>query len=159
MRSLQSVLEKHKFFEGMETSYLELITGCASNVRFKTGELIFREGEIANHFYIIRQGEVALEIPVPGRGSITTQTLGEADVLGWSWLYPPYRWFLNARALESVRAIALDGECLRTKCDEDPRLGYELMKRFSYIVMQRLQATRLQILDIYGNRVNEGHEE
>lgn len=158
MQSLQSVLEKHKFFEGMETSYLEFITGCASNVKFKIGELIFREGEVANHFYIIRQGKVALEIPVPGRGSITTQTLGEGDVLGWSWLYPPYRWFLNARVIEPVRTIALDGECLRKKCDEDPQLGYELMKRFSYIIMQRLQATRLQILDIYGDQVKEGHE-
>ncbi len=152
MQSLQSVLEKHPFLEGMDTAYLELITGCASNIRFKTRELIFREGEIANHFYFIRQGKVALEIPVPGRGSITIETLGEGDVLGWSWLYPPYLWFLNAKALELVRAIALDGECLRTKCDEDPSLGYELMKRFSYIIMQRLQATRLQILDIYGDR-------
>ena len=155
MQSLQSILEKHKFFEGMETSYLELITGCASNIRFKTGDLIFREGEEANHFYIIRQGKIALEIPMPGRGSIPIQTIGEGDVLGWSWLYPPYYWVLNARALEPVRAIALDGECLRTKCDEDPRLGYELMKRFSYIIMNRLQAARLQMIDIYGNRVKE----
>lgn len=158
MQTLQSILEKHPFLEGMETNYLELITGCASNVRFKPGDLIFREGEVANHFYFIREGKVALEIPMPGKGSITTQTLGDGDVLGWSWLYPPYRWLLNARVIEPVRAIALDGECLRTKCDEDPRLGYELMKRFSYIIMQRLQAARLQILDIYGKEIKESHE-
>jgi len=155
MKSLQSILEKHKFFEGMGKSYLELIAGCASNIHFHAGDLIFREGEEANHFYILREGKTALEIPIPSRGSIPIQTIGEGDVLGWSWLYPPYHWVLNARALENVRAIALDGECLRTKCDEDPRLGYELMKRFSYIIMQRLQAARLQMIDIYGNRVKE----
>jgi len=126
-----------------------LIVGCAANVRFEAGEYIFREGEDANQFYIIRHGKVALELFTPERGVLTIQTLGAGDVLGWSWLFPPYRWRFDARALELTRAIALDGTCLRNKCDEDHNLGYELVKRFAQIIIERLQATRLQLLDVY----------
>ncbi len=126
-----------------------MIVGCAANVRFEAGEYIFREGEDANQFYIIRHGKVALELFTPERGVLTIQTLGAGDVLGWSWLFPPYRWRFDARALELTRAIALDGTCLRNKCDEDHNLGYELVKRFAQIIIERLQATRLQLLDVY----------
>lgn len=150
MQTLESILAEHPFLKGLDPHHLQLIAGCASNVRFDAGRLIFREGEEADQFYIIRRGKVALEVFVPGRGSITIQTIGEGDVLGWSWLFPPYHWHFDARALELTRAIAFDGKCLRTKCEDDHDLGYELVKRFTHIVMQRLQATRLQLLDVYG---------
>lgn len=153
IQTLEPVLKEHPFFKDLEPSYIRLITECASNVRFDAGEYIFREGEEANSFYIVRHGKVALELFAPGRGSVTIQTIGEGDVLGWSWLVSPYRWFMDARALQLVRAVALDGKCLRNKCEEDPKLGYELMKRFAHIIMERLHAARLQILDIYGVRV------
>jgi CRP-like cAMP-binding protein len=111
---------------------------------------VFREGGDADQFYLIQQGKVALKIFAPERGSITIQTLGEGDVLGWSWLFPPYRWYFDARTLERTNAIAFNGACLRAKMEENPDLGYELMKRFARIIEQRLQATRLQLLDIYG---------
>jgi len=149
METLEPILAEHPFFEGLEPRHLSLIVGCASNVRFNPGQLLFREGDKANQFYMIRQGKVAVEIHAAERGSITVQTVGEGEVLGWSWLIPPYRWRFDARAVELTRAIALDGECLRTKSEEDHSLGYELLKRFSLTIVERLDAMRLQLLDLY----------
>jgi CRP/FNR family transcriptional regulator, cyclic AMP receptor protein len=148
--SLEPILSSHPFFHGLPESYLQLIAGCASNVRFEAGEKIFQSGEAANTFYIIRGGRVTVDIFIPGRGDVTIETLTEGEVLGLSWLFPPYIWRFNSRAMELTRAIALDGKCLRTKCEADPSLGYELLKRISSILMQRLEVTSMQLLDIYG---------
>jgi CRP-like cAMP-binding protein len=118
-------------------------------VRFEKGAYIFKEGEEANEFYLIRAGKVALEIFAPQRKPIMLATLDEGEVLGWSWLLPPYQWRFHAHAIETVRAIALDGKCLRTKCEENHDLGYEILKRFAQIMEQRLEATRFQLLDVY----------
>jgi CRP-like cAMP-binding protein len=150
METLERILAEHPFFRGLDPRYLKLAAGCASNVRFDAGQFIFREGEEANHFYLIRQGRVAVEIFVPNKGSVLLQTLEEGDILGWSWLIPPYHWRFDARAVEMTRAIALDGKCLRDKCEADHDLGYELLKRFASILGQRLDATRFQLLDVYG---------
>jgi len=150
MRTLEGVLAKHPFFAGLDPRYLALAVGCASNLRFNAGELIFREGEEANHFYLIREGKVSLEVSAPGRGSLTIQTLRGGDILGWSWLIPPYNWRFDARAAETTRAVVLDGKCLRGKCEGDHELGYELLKRVTSVLGQRLDATRFQLLDIYG---------
>ncbi len=150
MEDLGKILAEHPFLKGIESHYIDLITGCASNVKFDAGKFIFKEGEAADKFYIIRYGKVMLEIVSPEKGPIVIDSLETGDVLGWSWLIPPYRWKFDARTVELVRAIALDGKCLRGKCDDDHNLGYELMKRFSHIIEQRLQSTRLQLLDLYG---------
>ena len=150
MESLKRILSEHPFFKELDEKYIDLITGCASNVRFNAGEFIFREGEDADKFYIIRHGKVALEIFAAERGSITIQTVEEGEVLGWSWLVPPYKWHFDARALELTRAIALDGKCLRKKCEENYEFGYKLMSKFVGIIVKRLQATRIQLLDVYG---------
>jgi len=150
METLEPVLTEHPFLKGLEPRYLKLIVGCASNVRFKADQFLFHEGEEADRFYMIRQGKVAVEIRAAKRASIIIQTVGEGEVLGWSWLIPPYRWRFAARAVELTRAIALDGKCLRTKSEEDHNLGYELLKRFCDIIVERLDATRLQLLDVYG---------
>lgn len=149
-RTLEPYLAEHPFFKGLDPAYLKILVGCASNVRFDAGQFILREGEAANNFYIIRHGKVAVEIFSPNRGAVTIQTIGEGDVLGWSWLIPPYHWRFDAKAVEPIRALALDGKCLRTKCEKDHDLGYELLKRFAHIITGRLEATRLQLLDVYG---------
>jgi len=149
METLERVLAEHPFFKGLERPYLQLLAECASRVRFDAGEVIFRESEPANLFYLIRRGKVAVETFSPNRGSIIIQTLGEGQVLGWSWLIAPYRRRFDARAVELTRAIALDGECIREKCERDYQFGYELMKRVAQLMDQRLQATRLQLLDVY----------
>ena len=150
MQTLESILVGHPFFKELKPQYLQLITGCASNVRFNAGTYMLREGAEASPFYLIRHGKVALEISAAQRGHITIETIEAGEVLGWSWLFPPYRWHFSARVVEPVRAIALDGTCLRAKGEEDHDLGYELMKRVAHIMMERLQATRMQLLDVYG---------
>jgi CRP/FNR family cyclic AMP-dependent transcriptional regulator len=149
IENLERMLTEHPFFEGLNKRCLQLLVECASNVRFNAGEVIFREGEEAGLFYLIRHGRVSVETFAPNRGPIIIQTLGEGDLLGWSWLIEPYRWRFEARAVELTRAIALDGTCLRGKCEGDHELGYELMKRIAHVIEKRLQATRLQLLDVY----------
>lgn len=150
METIERILAQHPFFEGLDAGYLKLLTGCASNVRFDAGAYVFREGEEANCFYLIRHGKVALEIRAPHRPPVVIETLEEGDILGWSWVIPPHYWRFDARVVEPMRAFALDGKCLRGKCEKDHDLGYELLKRFSHIVDERLQTTRLQLLDVYG---------
>jgi CRP/FNR family transcriptional regulator, cyclic AMP receptor protein len=150
METLEPILAAHPFFRDLDPRHLQLIVSCAANVRFEAGQFLFREGEDANQFYLLRHGTVSVEIFVPQRGALTIQTLREGDVLGWSWLLPPYRWHFDARAVNLTRALALDGKCLRAKCEDDHDLGYELFKRFARLMTERLQATRLQLLDVYG---------
>jgi CRP/FNR family transcriptional regulator, cyclic AMP receptor protein len=152
METLEPILAAHPFFKGLPEDQLKLLVGCASNVKFEAGEFISREGQDATEFFIIRQGKVALELFSPTHGPITVETLGDGDVTGWSWLLPPYRSHFDARAVDLTRAIRFDGKCLRAKLEEDHHLGYELLKRFVKIIAERLSATRLQLLDIYGTR-------
>jgi CRP-like cAMP-binding protein len=150
IHTLEPIVREHPFCKDLPERYVALITGCAKNVRFDPDSIVFREGEAANEFYLIREGLVGVEVTIPQRGATLVQTVGTGDVLGWSWLFPPYHWHFDARALEATRALALDGKCLRDKCREDHSLGYEFLLRFSQIVTERLEATRLQLLDLYG---------
>jgi len=150
METIAQILAKHPFFAEFDPEYLELVAGCGRNCRFNAGEYLFREGDPADTFFLIRHGMVALEIAVPGRQSMTIATLREGEIVGVSWLLQPYRCVFDARAVELTRAISLDAKCLRGKLDEDPVLGYEMVKRFLPILTSRLHATRLQLLDIYG---------
>ncbi|MBZ5679616.1 MAG: cyclic nucleotide-binding domain-containing protein [Acidobacteriia bacterium] len=149
MENLERIISEHPLFAGLEPRYTTLLVSCASNVRFEASTYIFKEGEEANEFYLIRAGRVALEIFAPQRKPIIVETLSEGDILGWSWLLPPYHWKFHAQAIQVTRAIALDGKCLRTKCEQNHDLGYEVLKRFAQIVERRLEATRIQLLDIY----------
>jgi len=149
MEDLERFLVVSPFFAGMKKEHLQLLVGCASNVRFDAGEFILREGQAASSCYLIHHGKVALEVFAPRRGPITIQTLGEGDILGWSWLVRPYQWRFDARAVELTRAIALDGGCLRQKSEADCCLGYELWKRFAEVMVERLQAARFQLINIY----------
>ena len=149
--TLEPLLREHPFLGELEPEYLALLAGCATNVRFREGAFMFREGEPADQCFLIREGKMALEIAAPGRGSIIVQTLGAGDVTGFSWLLEPHQWEFDGRAVEPVRALALDGTCLRGKCADDPRLGFELTQLFARLAIRRLQATRLRLLDVYGN--------
>jgi CRP-like cAMP-binding protein len=133
----------------MEQHYLQVLVGCARNVRFESTDVIFREGESANEFYLIRTGKVALQLFADRRGPLTVLTLEEGDVLGWSWLSPPYRWKFTARALEPTRAISMDGKCLREKAEYDHDLGYEILKRFVQVIEERVRATSTKLLNVY----------
>jgi len=152
METLERIIAEHEFFAGLESYYTGLLVGCGANVRFHPGTYIFKEGEEASEFYLIRSGKVALELFAPQRKPIVVETLGDGDILGWSWLLPPYLWKFHAHAVQDTRAIALDGKCLRNKCEQNHDLGYELLKRFAQIMERRLEATRLQLLDVYAVR-------
>jgi CRP-like cAMP-binding protein len=147
---LTSILRQHPFLVGLSDEHMRTIVGCAQNMRFEEGSYIIREGEVANTFYLIRTGRVALEIDVSGRGGLRIETSGPGEILGWSWLISPYRWHFSGVAVMDTHAIALDGECLRNKCDTDPHFGYEMLKRLAQVMESRLDATRLQLLDMYG---------
>jgi CRP-like cAMP-binding protein len=151
---LDQLIREHPFFEGMDEDTLTLIAGCAANERFDAGQYIFREGQPADKFYMVRHGTVALEVRAPGRDSIVLQTCDDGDVMGWSWLVPPFRWKWDARATKLSRLVSFDGICLRGKLDADPALGYAMYKRFVRVIAERLSYARLQMLDLYG----VGHE-
>jgi CRP/FNR family transcriptional regulator, cyclic AMP receptor protein len=149
MEDLRRSLARYRVFAGLADADLELLAGCAKNVRFGRDVYLFREGDPADIFYLVREGLIAVEIHQPGGRNRVVQTLGTGDVVGWSWIIPPYRHVLDVRAAEPVLALALDGACLRDKCDADPRLGYELMQRFACIAVTRLQSTLVQLMDVY----------
>ncbi len=151
MQGLEELIAASPVFAGLSPVHLELIAGCAVNEHFSAGAQLFRAGTPADRFFLIRAGTVALEVDAPGRGALVIETLGRGDVIGWSWLFEPYLWQFDGRASEPVRVVAFDGACLRDKCEADHELGYQLMRRFAGSVIERLQATRLQLLDVYGH--------
>lgn len=151
MQTLEPLLGRHDFFRGLAQADLGFVAGCAANARFADGVYLAREGDPADQFFLIRAGKVALEIAAPGRGPIRIATVGEDGIVGFSWLLGPHQWQFDIRAIGTVRAIAMNGVCLREKCEQDTRLGFDLMQRFARIAVERLQATRLQLLDVYGH--------
>jgi CRP/FNR family cyclic AMP-dependent transcriptional regulator len=151
LRTVDELVREAPIFAGMGREHLELIAGCAGNQSFRAGEYLMREGDPADRFYVLRSGRVALETFVPERGSLTVETIESGEVLGWSWLVPPYRTQMDSRALETTRTIAFDGACLRGKCEQDAVLGYGLMQRFVPVIVDRLQATRVRLLDVFGH--------
>jgi CRP-like cAMP-binding protein len=150
MENLERLIAEHPFFGDLEPRYFQILVGCAANVRFDPGQFIFRMGEAADRFYLIRHGRVAVEVYLAERGAVVLQTLGPGDVLGWSWFVPPYRWRFDARAVELTRAVAMDGACLRQKCQQDHGLGYQLLRRIATVMAQRLESARLQLVNMYG---------
>ena len=149
MPSINETLAGHRFFRSVDSAFLRILTGCTAMVDFKAGEIIFRQDHDAKRFYGLTRGCVALELHTPGKGTVVIETLGPGDVFGSSWLFPPYRYDYDARAVQDTRAVAFNAECLRNLCEADHDLGYDLMKRFAAIMRSRLQMARLQCLDIY----------
>lgn len=145
--SLEPLLESHPFFKGLAPEWLSLITGCAKNVVCREG-FLFKENEPANEFFLIREGLLSLEVSSRS-GPIPIDRLGPGDIVGWSWLFPPHRWRFDGKVVEPLRLISLGGTCLRAKCDSDPKLGYDLMRRFNAVLIDRLQATRLSLIEAY----------
>jgi len=151
VHTLETIVREQAFFRGMKEPHIELISGCATNVRFAEEQFIAREGEPAEHFYLVREGLVSVQCTVPHRGVITISTVGDGEILGWSWLFPPHRWQFDVRTRRPTHALQFDGKCLREKCEQDHDFGYELFHRFMFIAGERLEATRMQLLDMYAN--------
>jgi len=147
MDTLEDSIGQHPFLKGMSAEHLKILAESAMRAEFKAGEVVFREGDPANRFYLIEAGKVELESRKQDRPPVPIQSIGPGDVLGWSWLFPPYYWNFEAQAAEPTTAIFFYGTRLREKCEEDRVFGYELMKRMSGAMLHRLQATRKQLLD------------
>jgi CRP/FNR family cyclic AMP-dependent transcriptional regulator len=148
IQKLDAILGKHPFFKGLNKTQLKVIEGCAKNTHFAEGKTIFLEGDPADAFYFIQEGSVSIELTMPNHPRSSVHKVGEGDILGWSWVSPPYKWHFNARALKATKAIAFDARCLRSKLDGDHELGYELLKRFAEVIVQRLDATQVQLLKV-----------
>jgi CRP-like cAMP-binding protein len=149
VENLERVLREHEFLKGLSAEQTALMVECAKNLRFAAGDFLLREGDAADTFFLVRAGEVSIELHVPGRGVVQMERLGPGDVLGLSWLFPPYRVQLDARAVGPVIALGFDGTCLRRKMDADAQLGFALLKRVLVETIKRLQRVRLQRVDLY----------
>ncbi|HVB74880.1 MAG TPA: cyclic nucleotide-binding domain-containing protein [Ktedonobacteraceae bacterium] len=146
MDFIESLLAAHPLFQELEPKHLHMLAKGAIEDRFEAQEYLFSEGDKANKWYVIRKGNVALETGTPPDGPITVETLEAGNVLGWSWLLPPYRWAYSARVIAPTQVIVLDGTSLREQCEEDHDFGYELAKRVAQGVVQRLEALRQRLL-------------
>ena len=150
METLERILGEHPFFKGLDPEFVKLACGCAKNIRFEPGEFICREGQPVDEFFLVRHGRVGLQLFAAGRGAMTFRPISDGEIFGLSWIVAPYRWTYDAMAIEPTRAIAMNSACLRGKCENDHHLGYEVMKRFMPVLIDRLHSTRLQLLDVYG---------
>jgi|SRR5580658_119585 CRP/FNR family cyclic AMP-dependent transcriptional regulator len=141
-----SSLAAHPFLHGMPSEHLDALAETAAEVRFPTPHRLFEDGGNAGRFWLIRSGQVALDLQVPGQGPMVIETLGIGELLGWSWLFPPYRWAFGGVALKPVQAFEFDASAVRALCASDPALGYELTRRVARVLAHRLQATRVRLI-------------
>ena len=148
MNSLEQSIREHPFLKDLSEKNLQALVESSMQMEFAPGQIIFREGDLANRFYLIQTGKVVLEAEEKDQPPTVIETIGPDDVLGWSWLFPPFYWHFTARAIEPTRAIFFYGTRLREQCDENHELGYELMRRMAAVVTKRLQATRRQLLKL-----------
>jgi len=151
MENFEKIMAECRALADLHPRHIEILKEHARTVSFKPQEFIHRKGENADEFYIITKGKVALEVYSARRGPLIVQTISEGEILGWSWLIPPCDWRVNAHAVEQTEVIQFDGKALRERCENDPELGYQLLKRFARIADRRLEATMLQLIDIYGD--------
>src|SRR5882724_6782878 len=140
--ALHDFLAHHSMFQGLTPDQIALVATRATSAHYGNRHRVFAYGALADKFYIIQKGTVGVEIPAVAGAPLTIQTVGDGGVLGWSWLMPPYRWLFDARALAPSEIVVLDGESVRSDCEKDPKLGYELMKRFAILMAERLNAAR-----------------
>ena len=151
MTTTYEVLAAHPFLAGMPTISLERLSQHASLAFWPVGHRLFDEGRSADRFWLINSGRVSLDLRIPGRGDVLVETLGAGQVVGWSWLFPPHRWHFGATITEPTDAVELDGPAVLQLCEENPGLASDLYRRFMQVLLDRLQATRLRLLDLYGS--------
>ncbi len=150
--ALENLIREHSFLSGLDTEHYEFLNDCASLRRFASRQQIFHEGGAADHFYLILSGSLGLETFVPGCGVVTIQRLGPGDALGWSWLFPPYQWHFTAMTHAPTEVLSFDAAALRAKAEQDRDFRDELLTRITNTLLQRLQGTRMQLIDLYGMR-------
>lgn len=148
--SIRELLAEQYVFAGMSPVDLELLAGCGRNEVVSAGTRLAREGDPADRFFVVRRGKLALQLHTPGR-PLVIETPGPGEVVGWSWIFPPYRWTMDVEVATRAHLVSIDGRCLRDKSEGEPRFGYVLMKRFAEVLAHQLDATRLRLLDLYSS--------
>jgi len=151
MTTTAQLVAGHPFLAGLPETTLDLVRGAATVEIFPVGEYLFREGEPAERFFLLERGRVALETHAPGRSAHLLDSVGAGGVVGWSWLVPPHRWFFDGRAVDDVTAVVVDGSSLRAAFDEHPEAGYEVLRRVTKVLYERMQSARVRLLDLYGD--------
>ncbi len=146
-QSIEDYLPTHAFFSELDHSFMKFLSDSATELKIKKGDVLFRQGERADKFYLLRNGQMSVQVPALMGPTLEIQTLGEDQMLGWSWLIPPYRWNFQARALEDSDLLEFDGSAILARCEEDPKFGYELLKRFATLMSERLDAARQKMMD------------
>lgn len=149
MTSIRESLEAYPFLDEMPPEWLDRLADLGRRVSFHTGARIFAENGRAEHFWLITKGNICLDISVPGRGDIAIEALTAGAVLGWSWMFPPHRWHFGAVAGNLVHAIEFNGEDVMRTCRQNPALGMDLMQRFVALTVDRLQAARGRLVELY----------
>jgi CRP/FNR family transcriptional regulator, cyclic AMP receptor protein len=150
MRTIADLLAEHPFFRGLPDKVITDLASCSVNRHFQPDELLFRTDDSADRMFALRSGRVALEITSSVRRPAVVETLEAGDIAGLAWLVPPYRWYLDARAVEPTSAVDIDAGCLRRHCEEDPAVGYVVMMRVAQAMFVRVQSARVRLLDLYG---------
>ena len=149
-QTLEQAVAAHPFLVGISEHHIRLLADSAMRTSIEADKVIFHEGETANRFYLIESGKVVLESPGKANELVTIDVIGAGDLLGWSWLFPPFEWHFTARAVEPTNAIFFYGTVLREYCDADPSFGFELFKRMSEVMIKRLQSARTRLLKVEG---------
>ncbi len=140
-------LTAHEFFAGLNQDFVDVLAEFATERHMAEGEVLFQQGAAADRFYLVLKGRVSVQVPALVGPPLELQVLGEDQILGWSWLIPPYRWNFNARAVEDSDVIEFDGSAILARCEKDPGFGYELLKRFTGLMSERLEAARQKMMD------------
>ena len=146
-QAIEDFLSSHPFFSGMDKRYVEFLANSVTEIQIGEGEVLFHQGDRADKFYLLRQGKVSVQVPALVGPVLEIQTLGKDQILGWSWLISPYRWHFLARAVEDSTMLEFDGSVILAHCDEDPKFGYELLKRFAALMSERLESARQKMMD------------
>ncbi len=144
---IEDYLSDHAFFSGLDENFIKFLSNAATELQLKKGDVLFRLGERADKFYLLQQGKVSVQIPALVGPTLEIQDLGENQILGWSWLIPPYQWHFLARTGEDSNLLEFDGSVILAHCEEDPKFGYELLKRFAGLMSERLDEARQKMMD------------
>lgn len=151
MDKIKKLISEKPFFRDLKSEYIDILAKYATKSEYQPFDFIFKIGEDANNFYLVESGNVAIELFSSEKGIIRIQTVGEGDILGWSWMLPPYKWHFEARTIENTSLIVFDGKAILKECEKNQGFGYEILKRYMVVMAERLEAARYQLLDVYGN--------
>ena len=144
---IEAYLSSLAFFHELDERFLKVLSNSCTVLEINEGDVLFHQGERADKFYLLRNGQVSVQVPALVGPTLEIQALSKDEILGWSWLIPPYRWHFQARAMEDSDLLEFDGNAILVHCEEDPKFGYELLKRFAALMSERLDAARQKMMD------------